>query len=453
MKRFLTYLSLVCGVLLAVSCGEDRTYEYKEKTQHNKWIHDMMLEHYLWADSITDFEPTWKNYFATPADFLSLLAEQSGQDDSWSFVEIDTLGDDPHQRGYFNHVESYGIDFTLMTDPTGMTTKQMLRVVTVYQDSPADRAGLLRGDFICSFDGAKITSNNLSKLQKGVARELEVCHMAANEDDYSLYWVDTVKVSLPASGYVEDVAFPVSRVVSLDGTLVGYLMCTRLTEGPVEESVTPHLQYRQSLDAAMAQMKSAGVTEMVLDMRLCNYGTIDMAQRLASYVVYPEALGTTFVQTFWNQQHADQNKAYPYDISVTNLGLQRLYILTSQYTQGAAEWLIHALQHSMGEDNVILIGTETAGQNVMTSEVWHDFYVGLNPVVAYVADGTGDYDYGSITPAIEVDEFSYLELYDYGDPNETLFNTAIRHILGVFSQNDSESDEDSDKTAEEEGVE
>lgn len=453
MKTFLTHILIICGLFMTISCGEDRTYEYEEKTQHNKWMHDMMLEHYLWADSIVNYEPSWKSFFSQPADFLALLAKQSKKDDTWSFVQIDTLGEDPHQRGFFNHVESYGIDFKLMTDPTGQTTKQVLRVLTVYPDSPAERAGLLRNDFICLFNGNKFTNNNLSKLQKGVARELEVCHIAENEDDHSLYWKDTVMVSLPASEYVEDVAFPVSRVIAMDETLVGYLMCTRLTEGPVEEHVIPHVRYRQSLDAIMSQMKSAGVDEMVLDLRLCNFGTIEMAQRLASYVVTSEALGTTFVKTFWNNTHAEQNKSIPYDTSAGNLGLSRIYILTGSYTQGAAEWLIHALQHSMGEENVVLIGGATKGQNVMTSEVWHDFFVRLNPAVAYVADGAGNYDYGSISPTIELDELAYVNLYDYGDPDEVLLNTALRHMLGLIGQDVSKTEEESDKTTEEEGLE
>ena len=403
MKRFLTYIVLICGVLMAISCGEDRTYEYEEKTQHNSWMHKMMLEHYLWADSIADYEPSWKSFFSKPSEFLSQLTKQSKMNDSWSFVQIDTLGDDPHQRGYFNHVESYGLDYVLMNDPTGQTTKQVVRVLTVYPNSPAERAGLMRNDFICLFNGAKFTSNNLSKLQKGVARQLEVCHVAENEEDNSLYWQDTVMVSLPASEYVEDMAFPVSRLIEMGDTLVGYLMCTRLTEGPVEEHVTPHTLYKQSLDNIMAQMKTAGVNEMVLDLRLCNYGEIDMAQRLASYVVSPEALGTTL--------------------------------------------------HSMGEENVVIIGLETKGQNVMTSEVWHDFYVRLNPVVAYVADGDGNYDYGAISPAVEMDELNYLELCDYGDPEEVVLNTALRHMLGLISQNDSDLAEESDKTAEEGDVE
>lgn len=89
----------------------------------------------------------------------------------------------------------------------------------------------------------------------------------------------------------------------------------------------------------------------------------------------------------------------------------------------------------------------------MTSRVWHDFFVTLYPVVAYVADGAGDYEYGSIVPTIELDESAYVELYDYGEPDEILLNTAIRHMLGLIGQDGSETGENSDKTSEEEGVE
>ena len=438
---------------MAISCGEDRTWQYEEKTQHNHWIHELMSEHYLWADTVARMELGWKDYFATPSDFLSKLTSKSGHGDSWSYVEVDTLTEDSHERGYFNHYNSYGMDFTMMTDPTGQTTRSMLRVVTVYRDSPADRAGLLRGDFICLLDGNKITTQNVSKLKTGVARTLEVCHIAVNEEDGSFYWADTVEVAMHASEYVEDVAFPVSSVINAEGTLVGYVMCTRLVSYPIENAQLANTNsYEEDLDDIMRQMKSVGVDELVLDLRLCNYGTLDMTQRLASYVVSPEALNGTFAKTFWNENLTSNNQVIPYDTSVGNLGLKRIYILTGDYTQGASEWLIHALQHSMGEENVILIGDHTKGQNVMTQEVGDKYYVHLFPVVAYVADGAGDYDYGSISPTIEEDEFSYLALGDYGTADEILLYRAIQNILGI-SQNDSEEEEESDKTAEEEDME
>ena len=93
---------------------EDRTWQYEEKTQHNHWMQEMMLDKYLWNDSLTDFEPAWKKFFAKPSEFLSTLTARSKQGDSWSYVEVDTLSEDSHKRGYYNHVDSYGFDFVLM---------------------------------------------------------------------------------------------------------------------------------------------------------------------------------------------------------------------------------------------------------------------------------------------------------------------------------------------------
>lgn len=454
MKTFLTPIIIFCGVLLAISCGEDRTHEYEEKTQHNHWMYDVMQDRYLWAEALSSYEPTWKNFFATPENFLATLTAKSGHSDSWSYVEIDTVATDSHERGYFNHINSYGFDFVLMTDPTGQTTRSVLRVLTVYPDSPAERAGLVRNDFICSFDNYKISTSNVSRLQKGTARSLEVRHLMQEELEGNIVWKDTVTVSLGASEYVEDVAFPVSNLINVNGVNVGYMMCTRLLECPSEKgSLRANTTvYRDDLDAIMLSMKHAGVDEMVLDLRLCNDGTLEMAQRLASYVVAPQHLGDTFVQTIWNERHTANNQTLSYDASVKNLGLSRVYILTSSSTQGAAEWLIHALQYTMGEDNVITIGEATAGQDVLTQEVGHEYYVHLFPVVAYVADGGGTYGYSSITPTYSVNEQSYLNLGDYGTLDEILFYTAVANILGI-GQDDSESGEESDNSSEGDAVE
>lgn len=435
MRSFFTYLIAFLGFFLSFSCGEDRTYEYEEKTRHNHWMQEVMLDKYLWADTLANFEPAWKNYFETPSQFLSTLVKKSGQKDAWSYVEMDTLNEDSHERGNFNHIDSYGFDFLMMTDPTGHTTKQVLRVLTVYPNSPAERAGLKRNDYICSYDSYKITKKNMTKLQKGEGRLLEVCHLAENESDATLYWDDTLMVSLGASGYVEDVAFPVVRVLEAGGMKIGYLMCTRLLEYPVEKGLVDSGVYRDMLDAAMNQLKLAGVEEVVLDLRLCNDGTIEMAQRLASYVVDPQKYSAKFAKTFWNHSNRSNNMEYPYDQSVENLGLHRVHILTSAYTQGAAEWLIHALQHTMGTDNVVLIGKATAGQNVMTMQVAHEYHIRLFPAVAYVADGGGNYDYGSLMPTVEIDEFSFVNLGEYGSMDEILLFTAVDYILNN-GQND-----------------
>ena len=131
MKSVKAYWLVCLSLVLLMACGEDRTYEYEEKTQHNHWIREQMIDQYLWADSLVDFEPAWKDFFSEPAAFLATLSKKSRADDYWSYVGVDTIVADAHARGYFNHLNSYGFDFILMKDPTGQTTRQMLRVATV----------------------------------------------------------------------------------------------------------------------------------------------------------------------------------------------------------------------------------------------------------------------------------------------------------------------------------
>lgn len=449
MNKILFYIPVFFVVFFLGSCGEDRTYQYEEKTQHNHWMYDVMLDEYLWADGLKDYEPDWKNFFAAPSAFLSTLTSKSGHNDPWSYVEIDTLTTDIHERGQFNHLDSYGMDFVLMTDPTGQTTKQVLRLLTVYPNSAAEMAGLRRNDFITSLDGDKISSSNMSKLKKGGAHSLEVTHMAVDEVENFFYWSDTATVALGASGYVEDKAFPIYNIMYVEGVKVGYVMCTRLVEHADEHGGGRgnDAEYREKLDDIMASMRSMGVNEMVLDLRLCNYGTLAMAQRLASYVVSPNCRNDAFVKTVRNEMHSSENVTLPYDLSVSNLGLNRVYVLTSAYTQGAAEWMIHALRCSMGEENVITVGLATKGQNVMTEDVGFNYHVRLCPVVAYVADGNGNYDYGSIVPTLNVNEQNYVNMGEYGTWDDILFYTAVADILGI-GQDDSENDEDDDNMTE-----
>ena len=115
--------------ILFVSCGEDRTHEYEEKTACDHWILSTMQENYLWGDSIKKDKLDWKDYFAKPGTFFSKLTAFAPIADDYSWCEIDTLKEDYHVRGYFNHLDSYGIDFVVMTDPTGSTSRQFARVV------------------------------------------------------------------------------------------------------------------------------------------------------------------------------------------------------------------------------------------------------------------------------------------------------------------------------------
>lgn len=430
MKKY-SFILFTFISFLYLSCGEDRTYEYENLTQHNIWMYEVMSDKYLWKDNLP--EQTWKSYFATPVDYFSSLTSK-GDDDNWSYIEVDTVSTDNHARGYFNHSDSYGFDFILMTDPTGATTRSYARVVSIWKDSPAFRAGLRRNDYIQLFDGYKLSKSNVSRLENGIAHKLTVSRLIIDAEQSVFEWEDVRTIQLGASEYVEDIAFPITNVTSLNGLNIGYLMCNRLTESAIELSHSSS-DYKSDMDDAFSMLKSNNIDELILDLRLCNFGTMDMARRLASYIVPDEALDSVFAKTFWNDANSANNETVYFDSSLKgrNLGLDRVYVITSSYTQGAAEWVISALNYVLGEDNVVLIGTTTKGQNVMTQHVGdYEDMIHLYPSVAYVSNGSEDYSIykNGFTPDVDVNEFEYMELYDYGNSYEMLLLTALEEIIG-----------------------
>lgn len=421
----------VCALsllLLATACGEDRTYEYEEKTARDHWMVAAMQDEYLWGDSIKESRLGWKDFFAKPSDFFAKLTAMAPVKDVWSWCEVDTVQADNHTRGLFNHLNSYGLDIVVMTDPTGETSRQWARVVTVLEGSPAARCGLERGDFIGAVDGTRLTSSNASTLLgSGRARALVRQKLGAGEDGVSLLWASTDTLSMEKSEWVEDVPFPLVKQMAVGSRMVAYVMCNRLTHGAVERAPSS-TAYEADLQTAMARVGAMGADAMVLDLRLCNDGTLPMARRLASWLVDASRGGGIFAQTLYRESRKMEDATYFFDADVAGaLGIEHLYVLVGSHTSGAAEWVIRGIRAAMGPDFVTTIGATTAGQTVMTGEVrGAEYLVTLHPAVAYVADASGDYAYaGGLVPDAEVNEFAYVALYPYGDAREILLETAL----------------------------
>lgn len=433
--HFLSFLSRLFLILLTggmaqslVSCGEDRTHEFEEATACGHWMQELMQAHYLWGDSVKDL--TWKQYFGDPQNIFKRFTQQAPITDSWSWCSIDTLDSDNHERGYYNHLNSYGLDLLLMTDPTGETSRTYARIISVYPNSPAEQCGLQRGYFIGAVDGTRMSSSLVSNLVSGKSRTVEVLQLGVNDSLTAYEWTATDTVTLSASTYVEDKPYPTLRSFEIGGQKAVYLQCNRLTEGPTEidsESQT----YVQELSSVMAQIRILSPQYLILDLRLCNDGTLVMSQRMASYLVSGLASDAVFAKTIYRSDLSEQNESLTFlnDLTAQSLNLQQLFIITSSYTKGAAEWLIRGLKANLGDDYVTTVGSTTAGQIVDVGTFSSDYYITLHPAICYVADGTGNYDYAEgISPDTEIDELSSVVLYPYGDPRETILATILEAL-------------------------
>jgi len=116
---------------------------------------------------------------------------------------------------------------------------------------------------------------------------------------------------------------------------------------------------------------------------------------------------------------------------LNNLNLERLIVLTGEYTASASEQLINGLRAYMP---VILIGKTTYGKNVSSLSIYEENDPknrwGIQPIVAKVFNSLGESDYtAGFAPDIELTELSVYDQSALGDTSELLLNAAISLIF------------------------
>ena len=215
-------------------------------------------------------------------------------------------------------------------------------------------------------------------------------------------------------------------------------------------------QAQTELVTAVNALKTAGVTDLVLDIRYNGGGYLDIASELAYMIADPNlTAGQTFELLQFNSKHPSTDPESgaaiaPTDFHSTalgfsatrgqplpNLGPQRVYVLTTAGTCSASESVMNSLQ-GIGVQ-VIQIGTTTCGKP-------YGFYPADNCGTTYFsiefrgvnARNFGDYSDGftpsstitsssgtsAILPGCTVnDDFTH----QLGDQNESLLFVALSY--------------------------
>jgi carboxyl-terminal processing protease len=185
----ISLFSLVLICLSFVSCkssDDDDNTSSNQYTDCNRWIVNTMRDHYLWKEEIPGNDNL--DFNSSPESFFkSLLSMKDGKNSSaghyyYSYIEKNK-NYKATTKGINDDSDSYGIDFVRYSIPILNTTKyedyEYDRVMYVLSDSPAEKSGLKRGDWITRIDGKEINIANADykKLLNGAARELTVYHV------------------------------------------------------------------------------------------------------------------------------------------------------------------------------------------------------------------------------------------------------------------------------------
>ncbi|WP_426293605.1 S41 family peptidase [Dyadobacter endophyticus] len=399
----------------------------------NSWLYDVMDDAYFWYKNLP--AKTSLDNSIDPHDYFEKLVYQRATVDRFSAVtdDIDALQDE------FDGISKiFGISYSLsFTDNGKSNIAAFLNYVV--KGSPAEIAGLKRGDILMKVNGTQLTSTNYTSLLSGN----ETATFTLGELSGSAIVAGSKTVTMTKAQVSEDpVLF--STVISKPalGKTVGYLVYTQFVPG----TDTDKSKYDNELRQVFADFKSKGVNELVLDLRFNPGGYLSSAETLASLIGPGVSSSKVFYKEQWNDKYtAYWQKTqgagalnYTFLNEPNNIGgnLSRVFVLTSNGTASASELVINGLKPYT---SVIRIGEHTAGKNLFGQLISDDqkrWKWGVYIMLGQTANANGESDYGTIngmTPDYEVED-STVPYLPFGDENETLLRKAL-DVMGIPAPN------------------
>ena len=332
------------------------------RTDENNFLRSWTNELYLWYDEVPDLNPAnhqTLDYF----DVLKTSAvTASGQPKDKFHFTYDS--DDWYQLSQSGVIAGYGAQWIIVA----ATPPRRIVVAYTEPDSPAEAAGLQRGDEVLEIDGEDAVNGNteaiVATLNAGLFPEDGETHSFRLRDTSGMD-LDVVMTS------DEIVTAPVPNVRTIDigsGELVGYLL------------FNDHIATAESaLIDAINTLDAANITDLVLDIRYNGGGYLAIASQLAYMIAgnTPTA-GQVFERIAFNDKHPTTNPvtgqaltpmpffsttlnfSEPPGNALPTLGLERVYVLTGSNTCSASEAIMNGLR---GVDvDVYQIGSTTCGK-------------------------------------------------------------------------------------------
>lgn len=395
----------------------------------NSWLYDVMDDAYFWYKNLP--AESGLDNTINPYDYFEKLVYQRTTVDRFSMVtdDIDAL------QNEFNGISKvFGISYSLSyIDNDKSNIAAFLNYVV--KGSPAEAAGLKRGDILMKVNGTQLTSSNYTSLLSSN----ETATFTLGEISGSAIVAGSQTVTMTKAEVSEDpVLF--STVISKPdyNKTIGYLVYTQFVPGTTADES----KYDNELRQVFADFKSKGVNELVLDLRFNPGGYISSAETLASLIGTGISSSKIFYKEQWNDKYtaywqktqgADALN-YTFLNEANNIGsaLSRVFVLTSNGTASASELVINGLKPYM---SVIRIGEHTAGKNLFGSLISDDqerWKWGAYIMLGQTANANGESDYGTVngmTPDYEVED-SVVPYLPFGDENETLLRKAL-DVMGI----------------------
>jgi len=439
---------LLFAVLFITSCKKEEVppvvtpVTIPKATDVNKFIYNGLRDYYLWNSQIpelvdenyqnTDSLNLFLNKYTDPQELFTHLLYQPEVIDKWSFLVEDAKIIDDWISGTS---KTMGYDFMLRK--LNGTIYGAVRYV--FSGSPAEKAGLKRGDIFITVNDQAITATNYQSLlfdteiyQLGMATIVNNVIIPGNKS-----------ASMTAIEMQEN---PINKdtIFTFENQKIGYLVYNGF-----------NADYDIQLNNVIKEFKDATIDQMVLDLRYNGGGSVLSSIYLAS-MIYGTDETKVFARAKYNEgleeYFLDQDGASALDntftktiekteftpsAAINTLNLKKIYIIVSNNTASASELLINGLRPYM---NVTVIGINTYGKYTGSATIrdWDEkgnvnpnHKYAMQPIIVKYANVEGVSDFvDGLTPNIIAEE-DLAHLLPFGDPNETLLSIALADIKGI----------------------
>lgn len=387
----------------------------------NSFIYQMMKAYYLWTDHIPELD---RQYETDPkAYFKKILVA----DDRFSGITDDLQSLLNSTQGI---EKTFGYSLAYQWADEAQTQVRAI-VEYVYPHSPASLAGIERGDLIVSLDGQNITTANMENLIGSPSINIGI--RKYRDGNYTA--PETVALTMAV---VEQNPVHTHKILDTGTQKVGYLFYSSYIG-----------KFNASLDSVFTAFKSAGVSELILDLRYNLGGDEEAIVNLCSHIA-PAAVCQAkelIIRKEYNADLTEYNAFHEIDDNVyfsdsllnDNLNLSRVFILTSNQTYSASEVTLVGLDPYM---DVIRIGERTGGKYTGMEILPAIIVIGgiymLDPIIGNWAifpitleykNKNGENPKGGLNPDYNVSSF-YLPLEPLGNEKDPLVAQALELITG-----------------------
>lgn len=213
------------------------------------------------------------------------------------------------------------------------TQANKIMVLSPIKGSPAEKAGILPGDYIISVDGVSYSGEEMTKASNEIKGEVgTTVKIQILRDNQTLDFEltrENIKVN-PVEGEVID-------------KNIGYIAFSSFDEGTAEEFKTK-----------FEELKSQGITSLIIDLRNNGGGIVDEALEIANYILDKDS-----VILYEVDKNNNETEERTTDNPIINMPI---VILTNENTASSSEILAGALKD---HKKATIVGTKTYGKGVI----------------------------------------------------------------------------------------